>query len=122
MKPITNGLLIFLAILLLSCFTGNNDSTKENSNCVTKEFTNVDKSNKYAFTLNGTVYNNCGKDVNGYVKIKFIDSNGDIRHTAKARVNDGDYFSDRQSAPYHYSAKPIEFIDINTFEVVFIAR
>jgi hypothetical protein len=96
--------------------------SRKDKSCVTKEFTNVITNNRFAYTLEGTVYNQCETKKKGYVKIKFIDSNGDIRHSAMTNVNDGDNFNPKQSAPYSYSAEPDKFVDIKEFEVVFVEK
>jgi hypothetical protein len=72
-----------------------------------------------SWAVKGMVKNISNKDLSGYVKIKFIDSNGNIKGSNMAKVNDGDSFSPNQSAYFEYYTRSSNFYDIVDFNVTF---
>ncbi len=80
-----------------------------------KEFNN-------AWTVKGKVRNKTSKPIKGAVKIKFVNSKGDIVHTTRAYVNDDDPFGPGQAAIFSYSTTPANFDDVVRYIVDFYQR
>lgn len=72
-----------------------------------------------AWTVKGMVRNITNKTIKGAVKIKFVNSKGDIVHTTRAYVNDNDDFGPGIAARFSYSTKPVDFEDVVRFIVDF---
>lgn len=75
-----------------------------------------------AWGVKGMIRNKTSTNIKGDVKIKFINSKGDILHTARAFVNDGDSFRPGQAAPFEYYTNPSDFIDVVNFDIDFYKR
>ncbi len=56
------------------------------------------------------------------MKIKFINSKGDIVHSNRANVNSGDYFSSGQAANFEYFVSSEKFKDVVDFQIEFYER
>jgi len=116
-KFLTNNIIIVIISLtfLISCKI-------DNSNETSVENVKVQKDNKFAWAVVGSIRNVSDSEINGYVKIKFLTSNGDIVNTAKTKVNDGDSFSSGQAASFEYYTEPSNFDNVTDFDVEFIAQ
>jgi len=88
---------------------------------ITFPVTNVRISKDYsnAWAVKGSVKNNSNRLVKGAVKIKFINSKGDIIHSNQTTVNSGESFSSGQSATFEYFSRPETFDDVIDFDVEF---
>ena len=89
---------------------------------VSVENVRINKESKFAWSVKGMIRNETSSNIKGYVKIKFLNSRGDIVYTTKTRVNDGDSFSSRQSANFEYYTEPINFEGVTKFDVEFIKK
>ncbi len=116
-----------LSILIFSIFAfiaiSSLESNSSSSNVDTSvENVRIDKSISNAWGVKGQIRNNSDKEIKGAVKIKFINSNGDIVHNGRAFVNGGDYFNSGQSASFEYFVEPEKFTGVVDFEVIFYER
>jgi hypothetical protein len=75
-----------------------------------------------AWTVRGFIRNNDSQSIKGWVKIKFINSNGDIVHSYDAYVNGGDPVKPGQAGSFSYTTDPSDFNDIKEFDILFIER
>ena len=57
--------------------------------------------------------------IKGYVKIKFLDGNGDILKTASTYVNDRDPIEPGQAGPFEYYTEPGDCDGAVSFQVLF---
>ena len=89
---------------------------------VSVENVRINKNSKYAWSVEGMIRNKTSSEIKGYVKIKFLNSSGDIVYTSKAKVNDGDTFSSGQSANFDYFTEPKKFEGVTSFDVEFIKK
>lgn len=89
---------------------------------VYSEKVHVDKSNDYAYVVKGLVRNNESRPVKGYVKIKFLNSTGDVLYNTETRVNGGDLLSSGQAGSFEYFTKPENFKDVIDFKVIFVEQ
>ncbi|ARV15170.1 hypothetical protein [Polaribacter sp. SA4-12] len=89
---------------------------------VSVENVRINKGNKFAWSVEGMIRNETSSNIKGYVKIKFLNSSGDIVYTTKAKVNDGDSFSSGQSANFDYFTEPKKFEGVTKFGVEFIEK
>jgi hypothetical protein len=122
---------ILVSIMLLITFylvyqLGNTNITN-NSNYSTSikkkivEITDVRIHKDYtkSWAVKGMVKNISNKNISGYVKIKFIDSSGNIKGSYSAFVNDRDSFNPNQSAYFEYYTDADDFNGIIDFNVTF---
>lgn len=72
-----------------------------------------------AWTVKGFIRNNDSQSIKGWVKIKFINSNGDIVHSFNAYVNDGDPIDPGQAGSFSYTTDPSDFNGIVEYRVIF---
>lgn len=79
----------------------------------------IDKEYKNAWTVKGSIRNNTNSPISGAVKIKFINSSGDIVHSNRAYVNGGDSFGAGRAANFKYTTDPKDFVGVVDFEVIF---
>lgn len=82
----------------------------------------IDKIASNAWGLVGKIRNLEKRPIKGYVKIKFLDSKGDILHSYKAFVNDNDPLQPGQAGPFKYYTKPEDFNGVKNFNVIFVER
>lgn len=110
-----------ILVFLSSCGI---DKTNESftSSKIKVENVKINKDNKFAWAVVGMIRNESSSNIKGYVKIKFLNSNGDIVHTTKAKVNDGDSFGPNQAARFDYYTKPIDFDGVTSFDVHFVEK
>ena len=123
LKSSINRIILTLALsVFISC--GFNSSKKSNelftSSKTKVENVEIKKDNKFAWAVVGMIQNESSSEIKGYVKIKFLNSNGDILNTAKAKVNDGDSFGPGQAANFDYFTEPNNFDGVTDFAVDFI--
>lgn len=94
--------------------TENNKYSVENVR-ISKDYSN-------AWALKGSIRNNSNSSIKGAVKIKFLNSKGDIVHSNRANVNSGDFISPGQAADFDYFVSPEKFKDVVDFEIEFYER
>ena len=69
--------------------------------------------------VRGMVRNLENHPIKGYVKIKFLNSMGDVVRSHLASVNDADHIAPGQAASFEYYASPKEFSGVVDFHVIF---
>ena len=79
----------------------------------------IEKDHSNAWGVKGMIRNVSSANISGAVKIKFINSNGDIVHSTRAYVNDGDPIKPGQAGPFEYFVAPKVFEDLSKFDVEF---
>ena len=79
----------------------------------------VVKEHSNAWALKGLIRNNENHPIKGYVKIKFVNTNGDIVASHSAYVNDGDQIAPRQAGPFKYYSSPNEFESVTHYQIIF---
>ncbi len=124
-KSIINKIVLTLTLIVfISCgFDSSKKSTKSYTSSKTKvENVKIKKDNEFAWAVVGMIRNESSSDIKGYVKIKFLNSNGDIVNTAKAKVNEGDSFSPGQAASFDYYTEPTNFKGVTDFDVKFVQK
>ena len=67
----------------------------------------------------GKVRNLENHAIKGYVKIKFLDGNGDILKTANTDVNGLDPIKPGQAGPFEYYTEPENCFGVVSFQVLF---
>tara|TARA_B100001750_G_C15458151_1_gene572719 strand:+ start:175 stop:510 length:336 start_codon:yes stop_codon:yes gene_type:complete len=111
---------------LLDSFCGFDSSKKAtesiNSSKIKVENVKIKEDSKFAWAVVGMIRNKSSSDIKGYVKIKFLNSTGDIVYTTKARVNDGDSFGPGRAASFDYFTEPKNFEGVTDFEVDFVEK
>lgn len=80
----------------------------------------IKEDSKFAWAVVGMIRNESSSYISGYVKIKFLDLNGDIVYTSKAMVNNGDSFEPGIAASFDYFTEPKHFDGVTDFEVIFV--
>lgn len=118
MKLNKNAIIIFFTILNISFFSPTCFASE-----VRIENVHADKtSSKETWGVKGKVRNLENHPIKGYVKIKYIDAQGDILQSVNAWVNDGDLVEPGQAAAFEYwdSRKNLE--DAVRFQVIFKDR
>lgn len=75
-----------------------------------------------AWCVRGMVRNLENHPIKGYVKIKFLNSVGDVVRSHMASVNDGDHIAAGQAACFEYYGSPKEFRNVVNFQVIFKDR
>lgn len=123
LKSITNRIILTLTLtFLFSCEFSSSKKTSESFTLAKVKVENVKikEDSKFAWAVVGMIRNESSSNLKGYVKIKFLNSNGDIVNTAKAKVNDGDSFSPGQSASFEYFSEPENFNSVTNFDVDFV--
>lgn len=121
-KPLLSSVVIGLFLILAIATSESKDSDSKSSIAVTVEDVKIEKEFKNAWAVTGKIRNNTDKPIKGAVKIKFINSKGDIVHNNRAFVNGGDSFDPGQAANFKYSVDPKTFDDVVDFKVVFYER
>ena len=125
LRSITNNIILTLILTsLISC--GFDSSTKTTESFTSSKFkvekVKIKEDSKFAWAVVGMIRNESSSDIKGYVKIKFLNSNGDIVYTTKAKVNDGDSFGPGRAASFDYFTEPKNFDGVTDFEVDFIEK
>lgn len=126
MKKVFFSFFIFVLTLTLftACGTDSSQSTAANTTKAsvktTVENVKTNKEGNTAWAVVGMVRNESSSELKGYVKIKFLNSRGDILYTAKARVNGGDAFSPGQAASFKYYTEPQNFEGVTDFDIEFV--
>lgn len=124
---------IFLSLslaLMISCGFENskkNETVQFSNKTKTVEFSNktktenvkINKDNKYAWAVTGMIRNNSSSNIKGAVKIKFLTSSGDIVHTTRTKINDGDILKPGQAGNFDYYTEPENFNGVTDFDVEF---
>ena len=111
MKTIVSSFLVAAMLLLISnpAFASN----------VKIENVKIGQSNPVAWCVSGMVRNLENHPIKGYVKIKFLNSRGDIARSYSAFVNDNDPIAPGQAASFEYFGSPEEFEGVVDFQVIF---
>lgn len=125
LKSIGNKIILTLALsILISCgFDSSKNTTEDFTSSKTKvENVKIKKDNKFAWAVVGMIRNESSSEIKGYVKIKFLNSSGDIVNTTMTRVNDGDSFEPGQAASFDYYTEPDNFDDVTDFDVHFVEK
>ena len=122
MKPIKTTISISLALLFFSCGFEGSKNTKVNTVNTVIENVKIKKDFPNAWAVTGMVRNNGSSIIKGAVKIKFLKSNGDIVHSARTKVNDGDNLNSGQAGNFEYFTKPEKFDGVTDFDVEFYER
>ncbi|MDE5423360.1 zinc ribbon domain-containing protein [Ancylomarina sp. DW003] len=119
---------IIMAVIYYNISTNvsNNSYKSENYKSYTSltvdvsvENVRISKDHNNAWAVKGAIRNNTTHSIKGAVKIKFINSKGDIVHTNRAYVNDGDSFESGQAANFEYFVSPETFDDVVDFKIEF---
>ncbi|WP_165749980.1 hypothetical protein [Cellulophaga sp. Z1A5H] len=125
LKSILNKSILALTLtLLISCGFDSSKKTTESftSSKIKVENVKIKEDSKFAWAVVGMIRNESSSDIKGYVKIKFLNSSGDIIYTTKAKVNDGDPFGPGRAASFDYFTEPKNFDGVIDFEVVFVEK
>lgn len=69
--------------------------------------------------VRGMVRNLENHPIKGYVKIKFLNSIGDVVRSHLSSVNDGDHIAPGQAASFEYYTSPKEFNGVVDFQIIF---
>ena len=112
---------LFTLMAIASLDNSSSNTTKSNLN-VSVENVRIDKSISNAWGVIGQIRNNTSMPIKGAVKIKFINSKGDIVYSGRAFVNDGDYFKPGQAANFKYFVEPEKFNDVVDFKIIFYEK
>lgn len=124
----TWGLLIIVILLAFFYYYLKNstysttDSYTTTSVNVSVENVRISKDHSSTWAVKGLIRNKTAYAIKGAVKIKFVNSNGDIVNSKRAYVNGGDFFDSGQAASFEYFADSEEFNDVVDFQVIFYER
>jgi len=123
MKTITLFTFWFVVTLLTSCVpnTSNNGGANPSTQSIKTKVEDVKiiKKHSNAWAVSGMIRNNSSSHLKGAVKIKFLNSKGDVVHSCRAKVNDGDPLKPGQAGNFKYFTDPEKFDDVDNFDVVF---
>ena len=126
MKKMKFSILMIVACLYLSCGLDSDNytdsSSTDNSRNITVESVELIKEHSNAWAVKGMIRNNTSSDINGAVKIKFLNSKGDIVYNNRAFVNDGDPIQPGQAGNFVYYTDPYNFEGVTDFDVQFYER
>jgi len=89
---------------------------------VAVEGLNIKKHDSNTWGIFGKIRNLESHAISGSVKIKFLNANGDITVTHRAKVNDGDPINPGQAGPFKYWDKPSEFTGVSDYQVIFVDK
>ena len=112
--------LIITISILANC--GLSSNSVSSSNNVRIENVTSDTSHPNVGYVKGMVRNLSNNDIKGAVKIKFLNFNGDVVHSSRAYVNDGDPIRPGKSASFSYATEPEYFTGVEDFEITFYER
>ncbi len=121
-RPLSALVVIVFFLFLAIASTENDSSTSSSSVNVSIEDVKIVKEYSNAWAVKGKIRNNTTHSIKGAVKIKFINNNGDIVHSNRAFVNDGDSFDPGQAANFEYFTDPKTFEDVVDFKIEFYER
>jgi len=124
MKTIKLLTLTTLIAVLTSCGldTSNKGGTSSTSTKTKVENIQIKKEHSNAWAVIGMIRNESSADIKGAVKIKFLNSKGDIVHNTRAKVNDGDPIKPGQAGNFKYFTDPDKFDDVTNFDIKFYER
>ena len=112
-----------LVAVLTSCGLDTSNSGTSSSTSKTKvENVKIKKEHSNAWAVTGMIRNESSTSIKGAVKIKFLNSKGDVVHSNRAYVNDGDPIKPGQAGNFEYFTDPEKFDDVTDFDVVFYER
>jgi len=119
--------ILLLSILFTSCLgSTSNENSDSRIQSVPKiysvENVRIVKEHSNAWAVKGVVRNDSNRSIKGAVKIKFLNSRGDIVYSTKAYVNDGDPLQPGQAGAFEYYKDPETFNGVNNFDVEFYER
>ena len=80
------------------------------------------KDHTNAWSIKGMLRNNELNSIKGHVKIKFLNSKGDVLRSALAPVNGNDSLSPGQAGVFKYTTRPVEFENVTNYDVIFVGR
>ncbi|MFI8377312.1 hypothetical protein [Leeuwenhoekiella sp. NPDC079379] len=111
-------LILFIPFLFNSCV----DAPKRLNKKMVVDISpiTVVKDSKFLWSINGSVRNIANKEIKGYIKVKYLNSENDIIGDAKAHINQGDYFRSGQSVLFKINKDPKELESVEYFDVQFI--
>jgi len=101
--------ILSLSLLSLNSYAGE----------VRIENVQIDKAHSNAWAVKGMVRNLENHSIEGYVKIKFLNAQGDIVKSALTYVNAGDPLNPGQAGPFEYWTEPENFTGVVNFQVLF---
>ena len=119
------GAIIFSDKIASTSSNSGSRSTPSNSSPIRSspkykvENVRIEKDHSNAWGVKGMIRNVSSANISGAVKIKFINSKGDIVHSTRAYVNDGDPIKPGQAGPFEYFVAPKVFEDVSKFDVEF---
>ncbi|WP_421898024.1 hypothetical protein [Marinoscillum sp.] len=118
---------LFNLIILSFLFSCGGSSGSSTYNSYSQPKTKIEdikivKEHSNAWAVRGMVRNISSSSIKGAVKIKFLNSNGDILHSHQAYVNDGDPLNPNQAGAFEYFDDPEEFTNVVDFDVEFYER
>jgi len=124
MKKLKFLILSLSLTLMISCGFENSrkNETVQFSEKNKVENVQINKDNKFAWAVTGMIRNNSSSNIKGAVKIKFLTSSGDIVHTTRTKVNDGDILKPGQAGSFDYYTEPKNFEGVTDFDVEFYER
>lgn len=113
-----------LLVIITSCVFENSNTQETSPIAEITEVENVkiNKENKYGWAVTGMIRNNSSSNIKGAVKIKFLTESGDIVHTTRTKVNDGDVLKPGQAGVFDYYTEPENFNGVTDFDVEFYER
>ena len=104
----------FAVLLMLSILTVNTYAAN-----VKVENVHIKKDNPAAWAVVGMIRNMGNRPVKGLVKIKYLNSSGDILKSHVAPVNEMDSLNPGQAGPFEFWDSPSEFNGVVDFQVIF---
>ena len=124
MKKLKFLILSLTLTLVISCGFENSkkNGTVQFTEKTKVENVKINKDNEYAWAVTGMIRNNSSSSLKGAVKIKFLTTSGDIVHTTRAKVNDGDFLKPGQAGLFKYYTEPENFNGVTDFDVEFYER
>jgi len=114
-----------ISLVFVACDSAVNDTSPtpiETPSKTTVEDVRINKQHSNAWAVTGMIRNESSSIIKGAVKIKFVNSKGDIVHSNRTKVNDGDPINPGQAGSFEYFTKPTDFDDVTSFNVEFYER
>lgn len=110
--------LFTIVAVLTSC---EFDSSNFKTTTIKTKVENVRIEKKYTETwaVSGMIRNIGNTNIKGAVKIKFLNSRGDIIYNTRTYVNDGDPIKPGQAGSFEYFTNSERFDNVTDFDVVF---
>ena len=123
MKIIRILILMTLSAIFTSCGLDTSKKGTSASTLKTKvENVKIKKEHSNAWAVTGMIRNESSVNIKGAVKIKFLNSKGDVVHNNRAKVNGGDPINPGQAGNFEYFTDPDKFDDVNNFDIEFYER